>query len=310
LKTLVKLGLLNEEELNSIIGIEFNPVRVGFNTDISSNSKESGFNIYVNDILNLGIRPDKLISLIKQKYIIMGGNVFEDIGLSKLDLYKNTAVMTLTSNPQDKTPKIISTKLVIDAMGNASPISKQIRGPIEPDGICIVVGGCARGYLAENNTYSDLIFTDTPITQKSDSQLQYYWEAFPSGSGQTDRTTYLFTYMDAKKERPSISEIMEDYFELLPRYQGINIDDLDFLRVLYGCFPTYRNSPLQTIFPRVLQVGDASGIQSPLSFGGFGSLTRHLGRIKNGVKEAIDNDLLNAEDLACNYNHFIFNIII
>jgi hypothetical protein len=31
------------------------------------------------------------------------------------------------------------------------------------------------------------------------------------------------------------------------------------------------------------QVGDASGIQSPVSFGGFGSLTRHLGRLSNGL---------------------------
>lgn len=31
-----------------------------------------------------------------------------------------------------------------------------------------------------------------------------------------------------------------------------------------------------------LQFGDASGIQSPVSFGGFGSLTRHLGRLTTG----------------------------
>lgn len=31
------------------------------------------------------------------------------------------------------------------------------------------------------------------------------------------------------------------------------------------------------------QFGDASGIQSPVSFGGFGSLTRHLGRLSAGI---------------------------
>lgn len=36
------------------------------------------------------------------------------------------------------------------------------------------------------------------------------------------------------------------------------------LRILFGWFPTYRNSPLTPHFNRVLQVGDASGIQSPL----------------------------------------------
>lgn len=35
-------------------------------------------------------------------------------------------------------------------------------------------------------------------------------------------------------------------------------------RILFGCFPTYRASPLKPAWDRVLQVGDASGIQSPL----------------------------------------------
>ena len=60
--------------------------------------------------------------------------------------------------------------------------------------------------------YFDEIFTifnfpDTPITSKEGSSLQYFWEAFPAGSGKGDRTTYLFTYMDAKNERPSIAEV-------------------------------------------------------------------------------------------------------
>ena len=84
------------------------------------------------------------------------------------------------------------------------------------------------------------------------SHLQYFWEAFPAGSGPLDRTTYLFTYMDAKPERPSIAEIMDDYWELLPRYQGKTVDDLEFLRILYGMFPTYRSSPVHTTFPRIL----------------------------------------------------------
>jgi len=36
------------------------------------------------------------------------------------------------------------------------------------------------------------------------------------------------------------------------------------------------------------QVGDASGIQSPLSFGGFGALTRHLHRLQAAVSEALE----------------------
>lgn len=38
--------------------------------------------------------------------------------------------------------------------------------------------------------------------------VQYFWEAFPSGSGPTDRTTYLFTYIDADPGRCSVSSTL------------------------------------------------------------------------------------------------------
>ena len=40
--------------------------------------------------------------------------------------------------------------------------------------------------------------------------------------------------------------------------------------------------------PGCRQVGDASGIQSPLSFGGFGALTRHLHRLQAAISEALE----------------------
>ena len=93
---------------------------------------------------------------------------------------------------------------------------------------------------------------------------------------------------------------MEDYWRLLPTYQKSIKNpekDLDIQRILFAYFPTYRDSPLQPQWSRVLAVGDASGIQSPLSFGGFGALTRHLDRIGTALSEAIDGDLLHKDDL-------------
>ena len=49
-------------------------------------------------------------------------------------------------------------------------------------------------------------------------------------------------------------------------------------------------SPLKPAWDRVLQIGDASGIQSPLSFGGFGAMTRHLARLRKAVIEALEVD--------------------
>merc|ERR1719354_40269 len=101
-------------------------------------------------------------------------------------------------------------------------------------------------------------------------------------------------------ERPDLLTLMEDYWDLLPIYQPSISDpetDLDVKRVLFAFFPTYRDSPLKPAWDRILAVGDASGIQSPLSFGGFGALTRHLGRISNAVCDSLEHDCLSKEEL-------------
>jgi hypothetical protein len=106
--------------------------------------------------------------------------------------------------------------------------------------------------------------------------------------------------MDADKNRPTLESLMEDYWRLLPKYQPSISNpetDLDVKRVLFAYFPTYTDSPIQPQWSRVLPVGDASGIQSPLSFGGFGALTRHLGRITTAVDEALEHGLLHRDYL-------------
>jgi hypothetical protein len=115
---------------------------------------------------------------------------------------------------------------------------------------------CARGFT--ENTTGDVIYTASPSQMRNGSggisNAQYFWEAFPAGSGPTDRTTYMFTYLDAHPARPSLSAMLEEYWQLMPAYQGVDMKDLEVLRVLFGFFPTYRDSPLQPAFDRVLQV--------------------------------------------------------
>jgi lycopene cyclase CruP len=49
---------------------------------------------------------------------------------------------------------------------------------------------------------------------------------------------------------------------------------------------------------RILPVGDSSGGQSPVSFGGFGSMVRHLKRLTEGTHEALFSDALSRDALA------------
>ncbi|KAH9301562.1 hypothetical protein KI387_013145, partial [Taxus chinensis] len=262
LMELVKLEILSEDEIDQVIAVTFNPNRCGF---------MGRSEVWVEDILNLGVSPVKLIDVVKKRFLRLGGMIIEGHAVSSILTYEDATVVKLDNG------EALDARLVIDSMGNFSPIVMQIRSGKKPDGICLVVGSCARGFKKDST--SDIIYSNLPTRKVGESRVQYFWEAFPAGSGPMDRTTYLFSYMDAQPNCPSLEQMLEDYWDLMPDYQGVRLDDLEILRVVFGIFPTYHDSPLPAAFDRILQVGDASGIQSPVSFGGFGSISRHLGRL-------------------------------
>ncbi|PKA57920.1 hypothetical protein AXF42_Ash012459 [Apostasia shenzhenica] len=280
LMELIHAGILSEGDIEGTITSEFNPNRCGF---------EKKGEIFVDGILNLGVSPAKLLEIMKKRFVSLGGIVFEGKSLLSVSIYDDTAILKLTDGD------ILYCQLVIDSMGNFSPLVRQIRSGKKPDGVCLVVGSCSRGF--QENKSSDIIFSNFSVKQVGNIELQYFWEAFPAGSGPTDRTTYMFTYVEAKSGSPTLEELLEEYWDLLPHYQGVN-EKLEILRVVFGIFPTFRDSPLPAAFDRVLQVGDASGIQSPVSFGGFGCMTRHLRRLSTGIYEAVSWKFLDRDSLS------------
>ncbi|XP_074312008.1 uncharacterized protein LOC141647636 isoform X2 [Silene latifolia] len=278
---LVKVGILDEGDIEQAVSATFNPNRCGF---------EGKGEIWTENILNLGISPQRLVDIVKDNFNSLGGVILEGCGVSTVSVYDNAAVLELSDG------KTLSSDLIIDAMGNFSPIVRQVRDGRKPDGVCVVVGSCARGF--RNNITSDVIYSSSAVKHIGQSDVQLFWEAFPAGSGPSDRTTYMFTYVDPQPGCPTLEELLESYWELMPNYQGVSLDDLKIMRVVYGIFPTYCDSPLPAAFDRILQFGDASGIQSPVSFGGFGSLTRHLERLSSGIYEAMKGSFTDSYSLS------------
>ncbi|MGL5807407.1 MAG: FAD-dependent oxidoreductase [Xenococcaceae cyanobacterium] len=272
LKVFVELDLLTEEELLAAIATEYNPARVSFVPERD---------IWVKDILNIGVDPVFLLETLKNKFLEAGGKLFEKTPFNSATVHPDGVALVAGEN-------IFKTRLLLDAMGHFSTISKQARNGDKPEGVCLVVGSCAKGY--PQNETGDLIVSFTPIQ----NQCQYFWEAFPARDG---RTTYMFTYLDARPERFSLEFFMEEYLRLLPQYQNVELSKLKFERFLFGFFPSYRNSPLKTKWNRILPIGDSSGAQSPVSFGGFGAMVRHLKRLTLGIDEALKIDFLNGDSL-------------
>ncbi|NJL62952.1 MAG: FAD-binding oxidoreductase [Methylacidiphilales bacterium] len=270
LQVFVELGLLSEGELTNAIATEYNPARVAFH---------QGTEVWVEDVLNIGVNPVYLLETLKQKFLAAGGKLFENTPFNAAVVHPNGVII----NNQFKS------RLLLDAMGHFSPITQQARNGKKPDALCLVVGTCCTGF-PENPT-GDLLLSNTSLQ----NQCQYFWEAFPAKDG---RTTYMFTYMDANPQRLNLEALFEDYLRLMPGYQGVELDKLDIKRALFGFFPSYRQNPLQTPWNRILPVGDSSGNQSPLSFGGFGAMVRHLRRLNSGVYEALQADELSAKALS------------
>ncbi|MFH7244771.1 MAG: NAD(P)/FAD-dependent oxidoreductase [Spirulina sp.] len=268
---LVELGLLTEAELEDVIASAYNPARIQF---------LGGDPLWVRDVLNVGVDPVTLLEILKQKFLAAGGKLLEKTALEGAEVHPDG--VRVQAGPG------FNTRLLIDAMGHFSPVARQARGNQRPDAVCLVVGTCAEGFPI--NDSGDLIVSFTPLR----NQCQYFWEAFPARDG---RTTYLFTYVDADPRRLSLTELFEDYWNLLPEYQQVSLDDLTVKRALFGFFPCYRHSPLRYSWGRTLAVGDSSGSQSPLSFGGFGAMIRHLKRLTLGIDEALTSDCLDAKAL-------------
>jgi lycopene cyclase CruP len=277
LDALLELDLLTEAELEQSIATTYNPARVGFH---------GGIELWVSNILNIGVDPVYLLAVLKEKFLAAGGQLLEQTGFDRATVQPNGVLIQGTNQTT------VQARLLLDVMGHFSPIAQQARfitqGHLPPEGVCMVVGSCAQGLPQKD--YGDLLYTFAPIQ----NQCQYFWEAFPARDG---RTTYMFTYADANPQRPSFSELFTDYLSWLPQYQEVDLAEVDFQRILMGFFPAYQKSPLQTPWPRILQIGDSSGMQSPLSFGGFGALMRHLVRLTTGIEECLTQDFLTAADL-------------
>jgi lycopene cyclase CruP len=269
LQVFLDLNLLTSEELEQAIATVYNPARVSF---------FEGTEVWVSNVLNIGVDPVYLLEIFKQRFMASGGKLFENTPFTEAVVHPDGVII----NNQFKA------RLLIDAMGHLSPITQQARQAKKPDALCLVVGSCAQGFK-ENQT-GDLLLSFTPIL----NQCQYFWEAFPARDG---RTTYLFTYMDADPQRLGLEALFEDYLRLLSEYQGVELSELTFKRALFGFFPSYRH-PLKTPWNRILAMGDSSGSQSPLSFGGFGAMVRHLQRLTLGFDEALQTDQLSAKALA------------
>ncbi|MBH8563005.1 flavin-dependent dehydrogenase [Nostoc sp. CENA67] len=296
IQSLVNLGLVTTAELETVIGREY---KDGFNKFFDGNNppKLRSPILHTPTVLNLALESDKWLQLCGQKLQAAGGEIWDETEFIRADINNTQVVVTVKHLPSGNEQQVTG-RLLVDAMGTASPIAWQLNGGRAFDSVCPTVGAVIEGGFEPgvwDSQYGDVLYSHGDISRGR----QLIWELFP-GVGE-ELTIYLFHYHQVNAQNPgSLLEMYEDFFTILPEYRRCDMDQLVWKKPTFGYIPGHfsvSSSDRTVAFDRLIAIGDAASLQSPLVFTGFGSLVRNLERLTTLLNIALKHDLLSFANL-------------
>ncbi|NMG06138.1 flavin-dependent dehydrogenase [Brasilonema sp. UFV-L1] len=296
IQSLINLGLLTTAEVELIIAREY---KDGFNKffDANNPSNLKAPVLHTPTVLNVALDSEKWLQMCGQKLRAAGGEIWDETEFIRADVYDAQVVVTV-KDLTSQTQKQVSGRLLVDAMGSASPIAWQLNSGRAFDSVCPTVGAVIeRGFEPGvwDSQYGDVLYSHGDISRGR----QLIWELFPAAD--EELTIYLFHYHQVHPKNPgSLLEMYEDFFTILPEYRRCEMDKLVWKKPTFGYIPGHFSvgSRDRTVaFDRLIAMGDAASLQSPLVFTGFGSLVRNLERLTTLLDTALKHDLLSFRHL-------------
>ena len=293
---LIDLNLFTPAEFEGVIAREYAD---GFSKFFDANNPPNcqAKVLSTPTVLNICLDAEALLRVCGDKLRQAGGDIWDETEFSRADISGQETVVTSQHLPTGEI-KIARGRLLVDAMGTASPIAWQLNGVHAFDSVCPTVGAAiASGFEPQvwDAKYGDVLFSHGDISRGR----QLIWELFP-GAGE-EITVYLFHYHQVNPENPgSLLEMYEDFFTILPEYRRCDMDKLVWRKPTFGYIPghfTVSSSDRVVAFDRTIAIGDAASLQSPLVFTGFGSLVRNLPRLTHLLDTALKHDLLDRDAL-------------
>ena len=296
LQGLIDLGLFTNLEIEGLIAREY---KDGFNKFFDSNNPDfaKAEILHTPTVLNVALDSEKFLHLCGVKLQEAGGKILDETEFIKADVEPEKVIVNVQHLPS-QAEQTFCGRLLVDAMGSASPIAWQLNGGRAFDSVCPTVGAVIDGGFEPgvwDSNYGDVLNSHGDISRGR----QLIWELFP-GAG-NELTIYLFHYHQIHPENPgSLLEMYEDFFSILPEYRRCDMDKLVWKKPTFGYIPGHfsiKGSDRQVAFDRLISIGDAASLQSPLVFTGFGSLVRNLPRLTELLDTALKYDLLSVNNL-------------
>ncbi|MGB3204451.1 MAG: flavin-dependent dehydrogenase, partial [Crinalium sp.] len=205
-QSLIDLGLFTPAEVESLIAREYVD---GFNKFFDGNNPKHlrAPILYTPTVLNIALDSEKLLRMCGEKLRNAGGEIWDETEFIRADVTRSQVVLQV-KHLATEAEKQVSGRLLVDAMGTASPIAWQLNGGRAFDSVCPTVGAAiASGFDPEvwDADYGDVLNSHGDISRGR----QLIWELFP-GAGE-EITVYLFHYHQVHPDNPgSLLEMYED----------------------------------------------------------------------------------------------------
>ncbi|MEZ2240860.1 flavin-dependent dehydrogenase [Microcoleus sp.] len=296
IQSLIDLGLFTAAEVETLISREY---KDGYNKFFDANNPTFAQApvLHTPKVLNVALDGEKLLYLAGVKLTEAGGEIWDETEFIRADVEGEKVVVQGCHLPT-KSDRTAEGRLLVDAMGSASPIAWQLNEGRAFDSVCPTVGAAIEGGFDQavwDSEYGDVLYTHGDISRGR----QLIWELFPGAGGEL--TVYLFHYHQVNPQNPgSLLELYEDFFAILPEYRRCDLDRLVWKKPTFGYIPGHfstNSSDRAVAFDRLISIGDAASLQSPLVFTGFGSLVRNLFRLTDLLDTALKHNLLSAKHL-------------
>ena len=304
LREFERAGLFTKEELERAV---VNRYRAGFVKFHDAASRIKAEPLWVRGVLDVAVEADALLALCAEKIRARGPeNCALADGLRFVRAYVEPHRVTVeTRDARSGASGFFAARLFVDSTGPGSAVARQLDGGRAPTHVCPVVGTVASGFARGEGEPDKVDFGVGEIlvsTEDASEHRQLIWEGFAGSPRRDEYATYLFFYdaVDSPADK-SLLALFERYFATLPAYKRRGAQ-WRVRKPVFGHAPGFQrrgwNNRRRTAEDRVLTVGEAAGLFSPLTFGGFGPHVRNLRRLTRLTELALAGDHLDAAALS------------
>lgn len=283
LQRLADTGVFSEAELDGVIVRRYRSGWVEFHKPDGSQKR-----LWMDNVLDCAVEADELLGLARRR-IEAGKGCRVSGGTSFVRAYRFREHVVVETRNEVGNSSFWKAKVLVDAMGILSPIAMQLNEGMPQTHVCPTVGTIASGFEDVDYETGEILKSTGPADMAAGSGRQLIWEGFPSKGD--EYITYLFFYdkVDSPNDK-SLLGLFDTYFRTLADYKqpgsGFKVH-----RPVYGIIPAYFHDgfgPTRRVADeRVVMLGDAASLASPLTFCGFGSMVRNMDRLTSGLEKVL-----------------------